>query len=93
MLDEPGTHIGFVHLNNAVAMITEDKQILNDDPKNPDVTGNSQTENAENDRPGEQQPEEADEKQQEGGLTKEDLPDATNESTGVPGTGQRQDSN
>ncbi|MBO9152238.1 hypothetical protein ACFOTA_08475 [Chitinophaga sp. GCM10012297] len=30
---------------------------------------------------------------QEGGLTKEDLPDSTNTSTGVPGTGQRQDSN
>ena len=27
------------------------------------------------------------------GLTKEDLPDATNESTGAMGSGQRQDSN
>lgn len=27
------------------------------------------------------------------GLTKEELPDSTNTSTGVPGTGQRQDSN
>jgi len=26
-------------------------------------------------------------------LTKEDIPDSTNESTGVPGSGQRQDSN
>jgi hypothetical protein len=32
-------------------------------------------------------------KDQENFLTKEDLPDSTNESTGVPGTGQRQDSN
>jgi hypothetical protein len=27
------------------------------------------------------------------GLKKEDIPDSTNESTGVPGTGQRQDTN
>lgn len=27
------------------------------------------------------------------GLAKEDIPDSTNESTGVPGSGQRQDSN
>ncbi len=26
-------------------------------------------------------------------LTKKDIPDSTNESTGVPGSGQRQDSN
>jgi archaellum component FlaC len=29
----------------------------------------------------------------ENDLTKEDIPDSTNESTGVPGSGQRQDSN
>lgn len=34
-----------------------------------------------------------DEPQPGEGLTPEDLPDSTNESTGVPGTGQRQDSN
>jgi hypothetical protein len=27
------------------------------------------------------------------GLTQEDIPDSTNESTGIPGTGQRQDTN
>lgn len=32
-------------------------------------------------------------REQQGGLTKEDLPDATNESTGKMGSGQRQDSN
>ena len=33
------------------------------------------------------------EENKEGGLTKEDLPDATNESSGKMGSGQRQDSN
>lgn len=29
----------------------------------------------------------------ENNLTREDIPDSTNESTGIPGSGQRQDSN
>jgi len=61
-------------------------------------TSNDQTSHSANTKTNDQtqsgnQQTSAQEGQQEQGLSKEDLPESTNEATGVPGTGQRQDSN
>lgn len=52
------------------------------------------TENKDQKKPQEKPDQQTEDKKgKEENLSQEDIPDSTNESTGVPGTGQRQDTN